>query len=72
MTSTITQAFNIFKSNLEITDLQGETVSTRQRNVREAVGDGLTVLESFLTGSYRRHTLIAPLNQADLDVFVVL
>jgi tRNA nucleotidyltransferase (CCA-adding enzyme) len=30
------------------------------------------VIEAFLTGSYRRHTLIAPLSMADVDVVVVL
>jgi hypothetical protein len=33
---------------------------------------GLEVLDSFLTGSYRRSTMIAPLKEADVDVFVVL
>ena len=32
----------------------------------------LAVLDSFLTGSYRRSTMIAPLKDADVDVFVVL
>ena len=30
------------------------------------------VLDSFLTGSYSRHTMIAPLNEADIDIFIVL
>jgi hypothetical protein len=36
------------------------------------VAGELTVEDSFLTGSYRRHTLITPLSQADVDVVVVL
>jgi hypothetical protein len=32
----------------------------------------MAVLDSFLTGSYRRSTMIAPLTDADVDVFVVL
>jgi Second Messenger Oligonucleotide or Dinucleotide Synthetase domain len=72
LATTIKQAFFGFKSNLNITDLQHKTVSTRQQNVREVVAAELTVLESFLTGSYRRSTMIAPLNDADIDVFVVL
>lgn len=31
-----------------------------------------TVKESFLTGSYSRSTMIAPLNDADVDIFAVL
>jgi hypothetical protein len=72
MATTILQSFATFKSNLEITSLQSSTVSTRQRNVREAVEAGLEVEDSFLTGSYSRSTMIAPLSNADIDIFVVL
>lgn len=72
MATTITSGFLKLKENLEITGLQGETVSTRQRNVREAVQDGLQVTDSFLTGSYARNTMIAPLKEADIDIFMVL
>lgn len=72
MAMTIPQAFQKLKSNLEITDLQEETVSTRQKSVRSVVEAGLTVKDSFLTGSYSRNTMIAPLKEADIDIFVVL
>jgi hypothetical protein len=72
MATTIPEAFRIFKSNLEITGLQQTTVSTRQQNIREAMENGLEVSESFLAGSYSRHTMIAPLNEADIDIFVIL
>lgn len=72
MATTIYEAFNQFRSNLEITSLQESTTSTRQQNVREAVEADFSVQESFLAGSYRRHTMIAPLSAADIDVFVVL
>jgi len=72
MARTVTQAFEELKENLEITDLQQSTVSTRQQNVRRAVESYLTVLDSFLTGSYSRHTMIAPLKDADVDIFIVL
>lgn len=32
----------------------------------------MKVLDSFLTGSYRRNTMVAPLSSADIDIFVVL
>lgn len=70
--TTITQGFDTLRQNLEITGLQESTVSTRQRNVREAIEAELTVLDSFLTGSYKRNTMIAPLSGADVDIFVVL
>lgn len=72
MSTTIQQSFLKLKQNLEITDLQAETVSTRQRNVRDVMGAGLNVLDDFLTGSYSRQTLIAPLKEADIDIFFVL
>jgi hypothetical protein len=72
MATTIQQSFKKFRENLEITDLQAETVSIRQQNVRDAVASGLTVEDDFLTGSYSRNTMIAPLNEADVDIFIVL
>ncbi len=72
MARTITQGFDQLKQNLEITTLQSETVSTRQQRVRSALDDGLTVLETFLTGSYRRSTMIAPLKKADIDIVAVM
>ncbi|MGY4282597.1 hypothetical protein ACVWXO_001817 [Bradyrhizobium sp. LM2.7] len=72
MVKTIDQGFKELLSNLEITGLQEATASTRQQNVREAVEDELSVLDSFLAGSYRRSTMIAPLSEADIDIFVLL
>jgi len=72
MATTINQAFLKLKTNLEISGLQGSTVSTRQANVRQVVEADLEVSDSFLTGSYARDTMIAPLSEADIDVFVVL
>lgn len=72
MATTIQQSFTVLRSNLEITGLQTETVSTRQKAVRAVVANGMTVLDDFLTGSYSRSTMIAPLSEADLDIFCVL
>jgi len=72
MPKTIVQGFQKLRENLEITNLQASTTSTRQTNVREAVESELTVLDSFLTGSYKRNTMIAPLKEADIDIVVVL
>lgn len=72
MATTIKASFEGLKQNLEITTLQGAVVSTRQQNVRKAVADHLAVTDSFLTGSYMRSTMIAPLKEADVDIFVIL
>jgi len=72
MAITIASSFQKLKENLEITGLQKSTVSTRQQSVRSVVENGLTVLGSFLTGSYSRSTMIASLKDADVDIFIVL
>ncbi|TKY92266.1 MAG: nucleotidyltransferase [Candidatus Methanomarinus sp.] len=72
MAKTILESFKKLKANLEITGLQHSTVSTRQQNVRKVIENELDVLDSFLTGSYSRHTMIAPLSEADIDIFVIL
>jgi len=72
MATTILSAFQKLKENLEITGLQKSVVSTRQNNIREVVGKDLAVLDSFFTGSYSRSTMIAPLKEADIDIFIVL
>lgn len=72
MPTSLSEGFRTFSSNLEITDLQASVVATRQQNVRDALTSEFEVLDTFLTGSYRRNTMIAPLAQADVDVFVVL
>src|SRR5580658_6979829 len=72
MAKTIDEGFRVLRQNLQITDLQAETVSTRQTYMRAALDDDFSILETFLTGSYRRNTMIAPLKEADVDIFVVL
>jgi hypothetical protein len=69
---TVTGPFEGFRGNLEITGLQEGVVAARQERVRAAVARGLKVRGSFLTGSYRRRTLIAPMAEADVDILVVL
>jgi len=72
MATTITQSFLNLKQNLEITGLQEAIVSTRQTNIRKVIETDLTVQDSFLTGSYSRKTMIAPLKEADVDIFIQL
>jgi len=70
--TTVGASFQRLRENLEITGLQASTVSTRQNGVRDVVAKDMNVLDSFLTGSYSRSTMIAPLSDADIDVFIVL
>jgi hypothetical protein len=72
MPYTVADSFTKLRSNLEITFDQALTVSTRQNGVRDTVNAGMKVVDDFLTGSYMRSTMISPLKEADVDVFVVL
>src|SRR5688572_11153427 len=72
MAQTIQQGFDQLQANLNITSLQESTVSARQQIIRRILEREFVVLDSFLMGSYKRHTLIAPLSKADVDIFVVL
>ncbi len=71
MAFTIAQAFSELRANLEITDFQESVIATRQQAVRSTLPAGMEVLDDFLTGSYRRQTMIAPLKEADVDIFVI-
>jgi hypothetical protein len=72
MPTTIPAGFLKLRENLEITGLQSTDVSTRQQGVRAVVGNEMIVQSSFLGGSYQRSTMIAPLSDADIDIFIVL
>jgi len=72
MPKTVNQGFQELQHNLEITNLQASAAAAHQQHVREAVKKGLVAVDDFLTGSYMRNTMIAPLNEADVDIFVVL
>jgi hypothetical protein len=72
MATTIDEGFRQLRTNLQITQLQESAVSTRQQRIRALLEAEFTVLDSFLGGSYRRNTMIAPLSEADVDIFVVL
>lgn len=49
-----------------------DTSDTMRVHKRPLWQHDFTTLDSFLSGSYRRSTMIAPLAQADVDIFVVL
>lgn len=72
MVRTIADAFRVLRSNLEITGLQEQTVASRQKAIREVLARDFIIKDTFLTGSYRRSTMIRPLKEADVDIFIVL
>lgn len=67
---TVAQAFELFKTRLEITESEQEAAKSSQERLRARLGSRLIILNDFLSGSYKRDTKIRPLN--DIDLFVVL
>ena len=67
---TVPEAFDKFKSRLEISASEQADAGRRQQKIRDQVREGLAVDSDFLTGSYARHTKTKPLK--DVDIFVVL
>jgi hypothetical protein len=66
---TVTEAFQQFKSSLELPATHSQRASAAQRELRRRLSLNLPVEDSFLTGSYARYTKIHPLN--DIDVMLV-
>ena len=67
---TVAEAFEKFRSALEITESEQDAASTRQGEIREFLDRRFELEEDFLTGSYRRNTKMKPLK--DVDIFCVL
>lgn len=66
----VREAFDEFRTRLEITQTEQDDAARRQRSVRECIQESFEVSRDFLTGSYARDTKTKPLQ--DVDVFVVL
>jgi hypothetical protein len=66
---TVNEAFENFKSKLELPDRRQAEAAAAQQAVREKISAHLYIRHSFLSGSYSRHTKIHPLN--DIDVFLI-
>ncbi|MEP7241259.1 MAG: CBASS oligonucleotide cyclase [Devosia sp.] len=67
---TLDEAFRKFKSRLELNEKEQNNASARQQEVRDYLDTKFSIANSFLTGSYRRHTKTKPLK--DIDIFFVL
>lgn len=67
---TVDEAFRKFKRRLELNDKEQANASARQNEVRDYLDTKFAIDNSFLTGSYRRHTKTKPLK--DIDIFFVL
>src|SRR6267154_1256600 len=65
---TVSDAFQRFKGDLELPASHSQTASSAQQELRQRLSAYLSVEDSFLTGSYARHTKIHPLN--DIDVIL--
>ena len=67
---TLDEAFRKFKSRLELNDREQKNASARQNEVRDYLDTKFAIANSFLTGSYARHTKTKPLK--DIDIFFAL
>lgn len=68
-TTSVGRAFELLFQELRIE--QWRPIASRQQvRLRERIGSSLRLVTSYLTGSYRRHTQIYPLN--DIDLLLVL
>lgn len=65
----VTEAFDTFKSELELPDSKQAEASKAQQDIRARVADHLYVADTLLTGSYPRHTKIYPLD--DIDILLI-
>ena len=66
---TVSEAFQTFKSSLELPPSLARTASDAQQELRASLAKHLAIEDSFLTGSYARYTKIHPLN--DIDVMLI-
>jgi hypothetical protein len=66
---TVTEAFDTFKSELELPDSKQAQASKAQQEIRARLANHLYVADSLLTGSYPRHTKIYPLD--DIDILLI-
>ena len=69
--SGLSTKFEKFRQKIELTQNQRDKIKTSHKHLREKILQPLDyVSQTFLTGSYKKKTLINPAN--DIDVFVVL
>ena len=66
---TVAEAFQTFKSQLELPDRKQKLAASAQQDIRARIAKHLFVADSMLTGSYSRYTKIDPLN--DIDIFLI-
>src|SRR5882724_1969619 len=67
---TVQEAFENFRSNLELHPDEQADASARQIEIRTVMKKSFDVEHDFLTGSYKRWTKTKPLK--DVDIFCVL
>jgi len=67
---TTTEAFEKFRTRLELSETEKKDAARRQTDVRECIRSGFDIKTDFFSGSYKRHTKTKPLK--DVDVIFVL
>ncbi len=74
MVHTVKQAFEILKSNIELSDSFQEIISTHHKAVRKCIERFDSNIETKLIGSLQRKTRIKPSEGDifDIDILVIL
>lgn len=74
MVLTVAQAFNLFKSKLELSQSFQEKVTTHHNAIREWIESYNSTIETKLIGSLQRKTRIQPRSEHifDIDILVIL
>lgn len=67
---TVQEAFQKFRSRLELTQREQQDAARRQQEIRAFMDESFHIERDFLTGSYKRWTKTKPLT--DVDIFFVL
>jgi hypothetical protein len=67
---TTSEAFDLFRSRLELSDTEQKDAIRRHQDVRATICASFEIAGDFLTGSYARHTKTKPLK--DVDIFFPL
>lgn len=67
---TVTEAFEIYRQRLELSETEQQDAIRRRNQVSECIRGSFDIDREFLTGSYARHTKTKPLK--DVDIFFCL
>ncbi|MBI3397142.1 hypothetical protein HY045_01555 [Candidatus Woesebacteria bacterium] len=72
MPTTVEEGFKKLIENISTADIDQSVVSARQQEIVGICKNNIKIEDTFIAGSYLRNTLIPPVAEADIDIFLVL